>query len=542
MIRMPLFVATVSFAAVACGDDTENPGGAGGTPGAQTSTNVTSTSQSASSTTGGATSCTPGEQRPCYTGPAGTQDVGSCRGGVETCAADGASFDACAGEILPVAETCGVAVDTDCDGMLADCTVSFQHDYRGAGPRFVEENDDGSFYVSGEFSGNINLGGSVLTAPGNSATFLLKTDAGGNHLWSKALRGNVSVGNQGHVSDADGNVFVFGSMQGSADFGGGPLTASGTTASYLAKFDATGAHVFSRLFDNDDLLTAGGIAIDALGDIVLVGSFRGTADFGGVPMDSPGTVAAYVVKLDGEGDFVWGTHAGGDGIQSVFDVALDGAGNVHIVGDHLGTIDFGDGPHTATDDQHDLFIAKLDPDGAFLWSWAGGGAETQRAMSVEVDSTGAVVVAGHYQDVIDVGMGTVLGGHLGLLELDSAGSVAWFAHFGDQQAQFTGGLALDAADNIVWIGSLRGDIDFGGGTLANAAGTEMFLAGFGPGGNHLWSRSFGTDGDQFGSNVTVDAQGRVVVVGAFDGTLDFGAGPLNAASDTGYFVALNPPL
>jgi len=51
--------------------------------------------------------------RACYTGPAGTQGRGLCRGGNQACT--GSSFGACNGEVTPSAEMCD-APDQDCDG------------------------------------------------------------------------------------------------------------------------------------------------------------------------------------------------------------------------------------------------------------------------------------------------------------------------------------------------------------------------------------------------------------------------------------------
>ncbi|EYF01849.1 RCC1 domain-containing protein [Chondromyces apiculatus] len=42
----------------------------------------------------------------CYTGPAGTEDVGICRSGQQTCNADGSGYGPCLGEVLPGSETC----------------------------------------------------------------------------------------------------------------------------------------------------------------------------------------------------------------------------------------------------------------------------------------------------------------------------------------------------------------------------------------------------------------------------------------------------
>ena len=51
----------------------------------------------------------------CYTGPAGTQGVGVCRGGTQTCA--GGSYGACGGQTVPANETCN-GVDDDCDARV----------------------------------------------------------------------------------------------------------------------------------------------------------------------------------------------------------------------------------------------------------------------------------------------------------------------------------------------------------------------------------------------------------------------------------------
>jgi hypothetical protein len=49
----------------------------------------------------------------CYDGPTGTNGVGACHGGTSTCSAGG--WGACAGQVMPVNETCN-KVDDDCDG------------------------------------------------------------------------------------------------------------------------------------------------------------------------------------------------------------------------------------------------------------------------------------------------------------------------------------------------------------------------------------------------------------------------------------------
>jgi hypothetical protein len=61
------------------------------------------------------TGCTDGQTRPCYDGPAGSDNVGTCRDGVQTCANQ--MWPAgCPGEVLPTMENCGDALDHNCNG------------------------------------------------------------------------------------------------------------------------------------------------------------------------------------------------------------------------------------------------------------------------------------------------------------------------------------------------------------------------------------------------------------------------------------------
>ena len=55
--------------------------------------------------------------RSCYDGPAGTEGLGACTAGVQTCA--GGEYRACVGQVLPSTEVCDGA-DNDCDGVADD--------------------------------------------------------------------------------------------------------------------------------------------------------------------------------------------------------------------------------------------------------------------------------------------------------------------------------------------------------------------------------------------------------------------------------------
>ena len=65
----------------------------------------------------GGCACTVGDTQDCYSGAAGTEGLGTCKKGSQSCE-DGA-WGACTGEVIPADETCNL-LDDDCDGTADD--------------------------------------------------------------------------------------------------------------------------------------------------------------------------------------------------------------------------------------------------------------------------------------------------------------------------------------------------------------------------------------------------------------------------------------
>ena len=67
--------------------------------------------------------CTDGQTRQCYTGPANTQGIGTCRPGTQTCTGGQWPTD-CPGEVLPGPENCMDSMDHNCN-FLPGCLDVF---------------------------------------------------------------------------------------------------------------------------------------------------------------------------------------------------------------------------------------------------------------------------------------------------------------------------------------------------------------------------------------------------------------------------------
>jgi hypothetical protein len=62
--------------------------------------------------------CIPGSTQSCYTGPAGTVNVGSCKAGSQTCDPSGTAYGPCVGQVVPSQEVCANGIDEDCNGAV----------------------------------------------------------------------------------------------------------------------------------------------------------------------------------------------------------------------------------------------------------------------------------------------------------------------------------------------------------------------------------------------------------------------------------------
>lgn len=491
--------------------------------------------------------CQPGDVRACYTGAAGTEDVGICTGGTQTCNGDGSGFGPCVGEVTPEAEKCEtLSEDESCDG-TSTCTGGHLFSKR-FGDKFqtasAAVDKAGNIVVIGSFEETTDMGGGILTSAGGSDVYLAKFDPKGAHIFSKRFGNASSQQGNGVTFDKDGNIYVIGSFQGSIDLGGGSLLSAGGDDVFVAKLDSKGKHIWSSRFGGLSSQVGLFIGVDEFDYVTVAGQFAGTVDFGDGAQTSAGGDDIFVLNLDPSGGLLWSKRAGDLGSDSVGGMVVDTTGYVYLTGRFSYTIDFGGGLLTSIG-ADDIYVAKLDYYGGHLWSERAGDLVGQQGTAIAVGEYGDVYVAGDFQGTADLGGGplTSAGGtDIYVAMLDSSGGPVWAKRFGDASDQHAAGIAVDASGNVLVTGQLQGSMNFGDGPLTSAGGNDIFVAKLDPSGTSLWSQSFGDSSfTQAGRSITSDASGSVIAAGSFGGTADFGGGLLQCKGTSNAFVLKMEP-
>jgi hypothetical protein len=204
--------------------------------------------------------------------------------------------------------------------------------------------------VTGYFTGTVDFGGGPLTSAGGYDIYVAKlSGVDGAHLWSRRFGSTSHDVGYGIAADASGNVLVSGYIQGTVDFGGGPLTSAGGYDIFVVKLSgANGAHLWSQRFGDTDHDLGYDVAADRSGNALLAGNFSGTVDFGGGPLTSAGSRDIFVAKFSGaDGSHLWSKRFGATDYDVPYAVTADGSGNVIVTGSFYGTVDFGGGPLTS---------------------------------------------------------------------------------------------------------------------------------------------------------------------------------------------------
>jgi hypothetical protein len=396
--------------------------------------------------------------------------------------------------------------------------------------------------VSGSFGGTMDLGGLSISGQ-DEDVFVAKFNPFGEVMWGLVIGTEPFQGSAFTATDAAGNVAVAGTYDGTIDIAGETLVAK-KEGIFAIKLDTHSKPLWARSFGDDYEAVLEHVAFTSDGGMVLVGyAGGGTVDFGKGPVGQPGTTTAFVAKLDANGAAVWSVGFDGSGARTNA-VAATADGGLWVAGSFQQTVQVG--PFKLEDTFGTIpFFARLGPDGQVLSAAMIPGTNARDGKSVAATPDGGALIAGNFQEAIDLGAGllTAEGSFDGyLLSVDPSGKPRWGTTFGGPSVDAVAAIAA-TPDGGAWItGSFSGSFDFGDTHLESQGPTDAFVARVGGGGQLTYAKGFGgpSGGGDNGMSVAVDHDGNALVTGSFLGEADLGSGPVTTAGGLDVFLSKFP--
>ncbi|MGC9362177.1 MAG: SBBP repeat-containing protein [Candidatus Syntrophosphaera sp.] len=372
-----------------------------------------------------------------------------------------------------------------------------------------------------------------------------------NPEWMWAVRGGGTEGEYGNQisTDPDGNVFVTGWFYSGAGFGATDLASNGENDIFVAKLDPGGNWLWATSAGGTSNDYSEGVATDGSGNIYIAGSFRETVTFGSTTLSADYN-DVFVAKLDPEGNWLWATSAGGSLSDYALDIAVDTNGNCFVTGGFEDVAEFGSTILTVNPEDtmgRDIFIAKLDTDGNWLWARRAGGADPDDGKAITCDSDGNCYVTGVFYDLqADFGADIFNDNeadNVFISKLSSGGAWLWTTRATGIWPCYSygAGICLDSSGNVCLTGFFNETITFGSTTLTCQAFQDIYIAKLSGSGDWLWVTQAGLESYNEGTGIVTDPSGNIFVTGYFYGSADFGDDTLTSSGVADIFVtALSP--
>ena len=309
-------------------------------------------------------------------------------------------------------------------------------------PRAIAIAPDGTVLIAGLFAGELGFGSSAhlvsLRSVGSADAFLVCVGPDSAPRWALAWGGKFADAARALAIDAEGNVYVAGTFQLTADFdpaaGRTVMTSAGRTDGFVLKLDPARRLLWARRFGGAGADEVTAMAVGEDGAVYFGGSTDGPWAEAGAATSGlvAGARQAFVATLGPDGALRWARSLRGMHDVSLAGLAVAEGGALYAGGGFRGTLRFDGRDVLDAATGGDLYVARIDGGGALQWV-RDVGAETDRFLTVEAlaATPAGPLLGGSFEDTVDFDPGpgrlpleaTTRAGFL--LALDDAGALAW---------------------------------------------------------------------------------------------------------------------
>jgi hypothetical protein len=343
-----------------------------------------------------------------------------------------------------------IALITNSSFLFADEPVLSWHTNMGSVGQDLAEaiavDGSGNIYVAGWTEST--WGTPIHPYAGGRDAFVAKLNSSGERLWHTFMGSSGWDEARSVAVDGDGNIYVVGTSE--ASWGTPVYSYAGWDDIFAVKLNSDGERQWHTFMGDDWDDWGAAIAVDTSGTVYVAGTGSGSWDTAPVN-PTQGGFDVLVTKLSTDGVRQWYTYVGSAGHDINRSMAVDGSGNVYVVGMSEASWGSWGSPVNPYAGEEDAFVAKLNNNGERLWhTFMGSAGENDAAMGVAVDGSSNVYISGSggaWGTPINPFL-SEFGGQGFAAKLNSSGIRQWHTFLGSEGLIFGWGLAIDESRNI----------------------------------------------------------------------------------------------
>lgn len=407
--------------------------------------------------------------------------------------------------------------------------------------RDIACDNSGNIFITGYFYGTCYFGMIELSSQASSDVFVAKINSNGEWQWAKS--GNGSGFNRANSITCDnlGNAYITGSFEANITFGNTTLSTSGNRDIFVVKVNSNG--------NFDWVVKAGGSGQDESLSIkyninnsfaMITGYFSTTANFGNLSVVSAGGRDVYVARIGSNGTWAWVANVGTSGSEEARAIAVDGSGNGIVTGFYTNAIAFG-ANNLPQGTERDIFVAKIDKDGAWNWAARGFGAGNDEPNSIGVDNNGNAYVVGSFLDKVNFGnteLTSTADRNFFVARITNSGVWSWGRAATGNSTIEAGGISVSSTGVCCLSGSFYSNIIINNNTYNTLGESDIFVARIAANGTWAWGQTKGgVTGITTGDGIAIDSIGNIIYTGSFFGKIKIGNTTLTSNGNTDIYLA-----
>ena len=370
--------------------------------------------------------------------------------------------------------------------------------------RSTVKTPDGGTILTGSTS---STDGDIHRNHGADDIWIVKLNAGGDTVWTKTYGGSAEDRSTSVAIIPGGGYIICGST---ASINGDIHRNQGGTDAWLLRLDENGDTLWTRTYGGSGNERANSIVSAADGGFAITG-FTDSHD--GDIHNNHGGGDIWILKLNTAGDILWSKTYGGSQWDEASAIVVTADGGYALAGLTNSNDQDVTGFHVSTFFSFDMWVVRLNATGNKLWGKALGGSGNDVALSI-IASAGGFVITGYTNsndgDVTGLHGTTAFFSDMWVIKLDDNGAIVWAktygGHFDDEGLSIIatpdGGYAIVGA-----TASNDGDVS----GYHDGQGTDdIWVVKLNADGVRQWTKTIGGMNDDVGCSIIPVSGGYII--------------------------------